>query len=181
MEDLLDPHVLHARVGEAAQVAGGVGETVGMIHPQAVDDALAHELEDLRVGDGEDLRVLDPHGREVVDVEEAPVPAVSRVAVEEPRAQRLVGPPAVLVRDAHVVRDDVEHDRQAGGPERPQARLAPERVRDARRVDDVVAVRRAGPRLQRRREVQVRDAEVAQVRDELRDGGEVELGVSCSR
>ena len=35
--------------------------------------------------------------------------------------------------------------------------LAAERVRDPRRVDDVVAVRRAGARLERRREVEVRD------------------------
>ena len=42
-------------------------------------------------------------------------------------------------------------------------------------VDDVVAVRRALARLQRRREVQVRDAEVAQVGDELARRMEVEV------
>ena len=106
---------------------------------------------------------------ELVDVEEAPVPAGPRVEVEEPRAQLRVAPERVLVVGRHVVRDDVEHHAQpasSAAAERAQ-RLAAELVRDARRVDDVVAVRRARPRLQHGREVEVADPELAQVRHEL--------------
>ena len=82
------------------------------------------------------------------------------------RAPERVAPERVLVRGGHVVRDDVEHDAEPGRAppaERAELVLAPERLRDARRVDDVVAVRRALAGLERRREVEVRDAEVAQV------------------
>ncbi len=137
VEDLLHPDVLRAGVGQAAQVAGRVGEAVGMVDPQAGDHAVAHELEDLPVGHGEDLGILDPHRGEVVDVEEAPVPAVLRVPVEELRAQLLVGPPAVLVRDPHVVGDDVEHDLEArarAAPAgRPRRRARPTRASGRRR------------------------------------------------
>ncbi len=92
------------------------------------------------------------------------------VEVEEPRAPLRVGPVRVRVVGRHVVRDDVEHDAQPrrarGGGQRAEALLAAERVREPRRVDHVVAVRRARARRERRREVQVRDAELAQVGDE---------------
>ena len=79
----------------------------------------------------------------------------------------LVGPEAVLAARGHVVRDDVEHHAEPGARELAERLLAAELLRDPRRVDDVVAVRRAGLRLHDRREVEVRDAELGQVRDEL--------------
>ena len=55
-------------------------------------------------------------------------------------------------------------------------RLARRRGRPTRgRVDDVVAVGRPGARLQRRRQVQVRDPEVAQVRHQRARRGEAEV------
>src|SRR5215216_5834961 len=54
--------------------------------------------------------------------------------------------------------------------------LRDELVRDARRVDDVVAVCRARARLERGRQIEVADPEVAQVRDELLDLPEAEPG-----
>ena len=147
-----------------AQVAGRVGEPVGVVDAQPVDDAVARRARGPCRGrasktSGSSTRTAG----EVVDVEEAPVPAVGGVVVEDPRALALVGPPAVLVGDAHVVGHDVEDDPQALGG---AARAGPPRRRARRTrgwVDDVVAVRRAGARLQRRRQVQVRDPEVAQV------------------
>ena len=62
----------------------------------------------------EDLGVLQAHAGQVVDVEEAPVPAGGRVDVEEPLAQRRVGPEAVRVVGRHVVGHDVEDQPQAG-------------------------------------------------------------------
>ncbi len=175
MQDLLHPHALGARVAKAAQVARGVGQPVGVIDAQPVEHAVAHQLEHLVVHEREDLLALDPHRGEVVDVEEAPVPAVGRVVVEDLGAPRLVGPPAVLLAGAHVVGHDVEHDPQTPGGERAQALLTAQRVRHARGIHDVVAVRRAAARLQRGRQVQVRDPQVAQVGDELADRGEVQL------
>jgi hypothetical protein len=124
----------------------------------------------------EDVVALDAHGGEVVDVEEAPVPAVSGVVVEHLGAPVLVGPPAVLVAGAHVVRDDVQHDPEPLRGQLAQPALAAENVRDARGIDDVVAVRRPAARLQRRRQVEVRDAQVAQIGDQVAYRREVELG-----
>jgi len=67
-----------------------------------------------------------------------------------------------------VVRDEIDDHAEAGvaggGAERAELRLAAEVAGDARRVDDVVAVRRAAPRLQDGREVEMGDAELARVR-----------------
>ena len=142
-----------------------------MVDPQAVDDALAHERERQPVRLLEDALVLLPHGGEVVDVEEAPVAAGRLVEVEEPPPQLRVAPVAVRVVGRHVVGDDVEDHPEpgvAGGArQRLELALAAELLGDRGRVDDVVAVRRARPRLERRRQVEVADAEVAQVRHEL--------------
>ena len=74
---------------------------------------------------------------------------------------------------------DVEHDAEAELPRRRAQRakrlLAAEVVRDPCRVDDVVAVGRATLRLHDRRQVQVRHAEVGQVRHERGRTGEVEV------
>ena len=59
--------------------------------------------------------------------------------------------------------------------ERAELLLAAELVRDPGRVDDVVAVCRATPRLERRREVEVRDPELPQVGHERARPGEVEV------
>ena len=90
------------------------------------------------------------------------------------RAQLGVAPEAVLVARGHVVRDDVEHHPEPGRGELAERLLAAELVADPRRVDDVVAVRRAVRRLQRGREVEVRDAEVAQVRHDRERVAEAE-------
>ena len=124
-----------------------------MIDPQSLDEPFLHELEHLRVGLLEHVRVFDPHTRQVVDVEEAAIPTRARVPVEHARARREVGPQLVLfLGRRHVIRHDVEDHAEAGrtggSAERAELRLAAEVVRDARRVDGVVAVRRAVPRLQ---------------------------------
>src|SRR5207247_11437194 len=57
---------------------------------------------------------LDPHTGELGDVEEASIPARLRIPVEDLRAKALVDPERILLRDRHVVRDDVEDDAKAG-------------------------------------------------------------------
>ena len=105
--------------------------------------------------------------------------AGDRVDVEEPLAQLRIGPVAVGLVDRHVVGDDVEDDAHPGLVDRVRQRPEPigpaQVVRQPRRVDHVVAVLGARPRLHRRRQVQVRDAEIAQVRHQLRRPGEPEL------
>ena len=104
---------------------------------------------------------------------------VDRVDVEEALAQLRIGPEAVALVGGHVVGDHVEHESQPGGMggvgQRPQLVLAAEVGRDPGGVDHVVAVGGAGPGLQRRRQVDVRDAQVAQIGDQLACGGEAEL------
>ena len=182
LEDLLHPDPVDAVPAEALEVLARVGEPVRMVDPQAVDEAVADELQHLAVRLLEDRRILDAHARELADVEEAAVPARVRVPVEEPRAELRVAPEAVLLLGGrHVVRDDVEDRAEAVRvgrlAERAQLLLAAEIGRDARRVDDVVAVHRAGPRLQHGREVEVRDAEIPHVgEDDLAHAPEAELG-----
>ena len=65
---------------------------------------------------------------------------------------------------------------RAHADSREAPRAPPSSREKCARVDHVVAVRRAAARLQRRRQVQVRDAEVAQVRDERARVGEPEVG-----
>ena len=167
VEDLLHPHALHAGVAQPGEVARRIGEPVRVVDPQPVDEPLAHERQREPVGLGEDLGVLLAHAREVVDVEEAPVAAGLGVDVEELPPALGVGPVRVRVVGRHVVGHDVEHDPEPGlarrGRERAEPLLAAERVRQPRRVGHVVAVRGARARLEGRREVEVRDAEVAQV------------------
>ena len=87
LEDLLDPDVGDTALAQPLEVLARIREPVGMVDAQPVDEAVADELEDLRVRDLEDLRVLDAHAGELVDVEEAAVPAGRRIEVEERRAQ----------------------------------------------------------------------------------------------
>ena len=168
LEDLLDPDVRDAARTQPLQILAGIREPVGMVDAQAVDEALRDELEHLGVRRLEHVRVLDPHAGQLADVEEAAVPAGGRIPVEEPRPQLAVPPEWVLpLVGGHVVRDDVQDHTQAGlvgglahGAE---LGLAPELLRDPGRVDDVVAVRRARPRLERGREVEMRHAELAEI------------------
>jgi hypothetical protein len=94
-----------------------------------------------------------------------------------------VPPPRVVPRrrDAHVVGDDVEYLAEPvlaqGGHEGAPPLLAAEIVARAAVVDDVVAVGRAGCRLQVRRRVEVADPEVGEVVGEVGGGGEVEGGL----
>ncbi len=84
-------------------------------------------------------------------------------------AQQHVPPPRVLRRIGHalMVRHDVDEDaetRRPGRVDEPgQRRLSPARIVDARRVDDVVAVRGARGRLQDRRHVRPVDPERGEV------------------
>jgi hypothetical protein len=150
LEDLLHPHVPDALAIEPREILAGVGETVDVVDAQALDDAVAHELECLGMNRREHRLVFDSHAREVADVEEAPVQAGTRVEVEERAAQVWIGPERVLVARGHVVRDDVQHHAEPLPRERAQFLLPAERVRDTARVHDVVAVRRALSRLERR-------------------------------
>ena len=104
VEDLLDPHVPGAALAQPPQVAGRVGEPVGVVDAQAVDRALARQPQREPVRLLEDVLVLLPDRGQVVDVEEAAVAAGLLVDVEEARAQRRIGPVAVAVVGRHVVR-----------------------------------------------------------------------------
>ena len=94
--------------------------------------------------------------------------AARAVEVEERRAQRLVAPEPALLARGHVIRDDVDDHLEPCPAERAQRVLAAEVLGDAGRVGDVVPVCRAAPGLEHGREVQVADAELAEVRDECR-------------
>ena len=167
LEDLLDPGALDPGLAQPLEVAARICEPVGVIDAHAVDQTRLRELDDLRVRHLPDLGILHPYARELADVEETAVQAGAPVEVEELRAPERVAPERVLVAGRHVVRDDVQDDAQTRGAERAELLLAAEVLGDRGRIDDVVPVRRAGACLERRREVEVRDAELAQVRHEL--------------
>ena len=294
-QDLLDPDRRRARraVPQPAQVAGRVGQAVDMVDPDAVDMAIAQQLEQEPVHVIEDPLVLDPHADQVRDLEEAPVGqpvapgtpmgqapglrgvkpleqrAVLRqrgqaaaqtpdvVRLGEPRGQALgrgqalasgfqgerptargqregvlvvaqqealgiaaerelagvqraaerlaqlreqqlrrrpvdvevagvgavaavaqqVAPPGIVRRGGHVVRHDVEDQAQAlglqGGGEAQEALQAAELVLEAAVVGHVVAVRRAGDRLEQRRGIEVADPEAREIGREAGGAREV--------
>ena len=176
LEDLLHPHVLDAGITQARQILRRIREPIGMIDANAVDDAVTDELDHLGVRRPEHVPLLLLDAAELADVEEAAMESGAEVDVEEHLAQLRVAPERVLVNGRHVVRDDVEDDPEAGSRELPKPPLAAERLGDVPGVDDVVAVLRALPRLEDGREIQVRDAEVPQIGDELSRRGEPELG-----
>src|SRR5262249_18536713 len=103
-------------------------------------DAVAHELDHLRVRRPEDLPVLLLHAAELADVEEAAVKARMEGDVEENLPQREVTPERGLVNSPHVVRDDVEDHAEPGVRQPAQLLLPTERLRDVARVNDVVPV-----------------------------------------
>jgi hypothetical protein len=176
LEDLLGPDVLDARLRQPLEVLGRVSEAVGMVDPHAVDHAFAHELDHLRMCRPEDLPVLLLEPTQLADVEEAAVEARLEVDVEEHLAQVEVAPERALVDRRHVVRDDVEDHAEPCAGELAELLLTAERLGDLPRVDHVVPVLRPLARAERRREIEVRDPEVAQVRNELPGGREAELG-----
>ena len=74
LEDLLDDHPrAAARLAQPRQVAGGVGEAVRVVDPQAVDRAVREQRQDQRVRGVEHRRVLDADREQRADVEEPPV------------------------------------------------------------------------------------------------------------
>ena len=101
------------RVGSRSRYPRGIGEPVGVVDAQAVDQLLLDEVEHVAVQRLEHLGLLDAHAGQLVDVEEAAVAAGPVVDVEEPLAQLRVAPEVVLVVGRHVVRDDVEHHAHA--------------------------------------------------------------------
>ena len=72
-EDLLGDHPGAAgRLGQPVQVAARIGEPIGVVHPQAVDEPFVHQAEQQAVGRGEDVLVLYSYRDERGDVEESP-------------------------------------------------------------------------------------------------------------
>jgi hypothetical protein len=152
LEDLLDPDRRGSAVAQSPKVLRRVGQPVGMVDAQRVDQAVAHQAQGQRMRGLKDLGVLLADAGEVVDVEEAPVVAGGRVDVEELLAQLRVGPEAIGVVGGHVVGYEVEHDPQPGrvGSCRQLAKrgLAPQILGDPGGVDDVIAVGRTRPCLE---------------------------------
>ena len=68
-----------------------------MVDAQSVDQPLGDQSQDRVVSRAEHLGVLDAHADEVVDREEAPVPAGERVDIEEARALTQVAPVRIRV------------------------------------------------------------------------------------
>ena len=149
----------------------------------------ALEVTDRRLGpvdvDPQITRREHVRQRRAEDGEQHAIAAGRPVDVEDGRIRRVatvaqhVPPPSIVLVGGQVIGDDVEDDPEValvrGLHERvergPSAELGPH----ARGVDHVVPVRRAGPGLEARRQVHVRDAERVEVVDERGDGGEVEV------
>ena len=110
-----------------------------------------------------------------IDVEPAGVGRL-RAPLEHVEPERVVG-----AADAHVIRHEIDEQLQICARERRDHRIELNRQPELRvqRVvrHDVVAVHAAGPRLQDRRRVDVRDAEPSQVRCQRRRSREAELGI----
>ena len=161
LEDLLDPDVGDAALAQPLEVLARVREPVGVVDAQPVDEAVADELEDLRdASTSKTSGILDAHAGELVDVEEAPVPAGRRIEVEERRAQLRVRPEAGSRPTPPCGSGRCRGSRRARrhAPHR-RAREAPPRRRDRRRR---ASGRRRRSRasslagLKRRREIEVR-------------------------
>ena len=154
LQDLLDPYVPHSARCQPLEVAGGVRETVDMIDPQAVDVAVGDQRQQQTVGRLEDVGVLLPQAGQLIDVEEPAVAAGDGVDVEEFLTTLGVGPVGIALVRGHVIGHDVEDDSEPSIArclrQTPELSAAAEVIRQARRVDHVVAVPRAGTGLERR-------------------------------
>ena len=136
-------------------------------------DLSARETAPARVGEH---RQEHPSGsgRSTVPVDVEPRSEPRRAAVRQD-----VVPGGIVRRRGLVVRHHVEEQPHACGRERlaqlRQIVLAAERGSQARRIDDVIAVRAGRTRGQDRRAVQVRDPEPREVSDHRGGGAEREL------
>ncbi len=150
-----------------------------MIDAQPVERALGDQAEDEAMGLLEHLGILLAHPGQVVDVEEPAMRMSLRINIEKAAPQLRIGPEPVGLVGGHVVGNDVEnqtHSRFVGGRGQPaQLGLAAEIRGHPGGIDHVIAVRGPGSGLQRWRQVQVRDAQVAQIGDQLPRGGEAEI------
>ena len=182
-DDLLDPDVPDAGVAQplAGTRAGSARPSTWSTRTPSTTPSPTSSSS-LRVRDREHLGVLDAHAGEVVDVEEAPV-ATRRGSRSKNCARSTRSRQNGFSSDAAMWLGTMSTT--SASPAAASARkrrLAAELVGDARRVDDVVAVGRARARLHDRREVQVADAEVAEVRHERRARRRTSnSGPSCSR
>ena len=162
------------RVAQPREVAGGVREAVGVVDAQRRRSRRPQQLEHLAVRDAR--RPRGPPG--------APPPRSSMSKKRRWRPVRRstsntsraapVAPPAVLVAACPCGwgRCRGSRPRPGAGRARRSPSSPPSSSRDPRRVDHVVAVGRARAGLQRRRQVQVADPQVAQVGHELAGVGE---------
>ncbi len=127
------------------------------------------------------VEVAAQDGQHDPPVAELPVDVERGGVLRRLSAQQHVPPPWVLRRIGHalMVRHDVDEDaetRRPGRVDEPgQRRLSPARLVDARRVDDVVAVRGARGRLQDRRQVRPVDPERGEVVGDGCRGIQIEL------
>lgn len=132
------------------------------------------------MGAREDLGILLAHAGQFADVEEATVTTGDGIDVEVLAPEGGIGPIVVGIVGGHVVGNDIEGDPKArlvgGARQSAKAGLPAERVRQAPRVNHVVTMHRAGPGLERGREVQMRNAQVAQIRDQRPSFTEAEVG-----
>ena len=178
VEDLLDPDVLGPALAQALEVAGRVGQAVGVVDAQPVQDAVGHELEDLAVDDLEDLGVLSTRiaARSSMSKKRRYQPLSGSQSKKRARSARPTtsGSRRETPMWFGTMSSTIPRPGAARSARRPSS---PPRASLTRgRVDDVVAMARPGAGLQRRGEVEMRDPEVGQVGDELPDRGEVLLG-----
>jgi len=86
---------------QAPAVAARIGQAVDMVDAQTIDQAIADQLENLRVGFLEYHRTFDAQAAQLVDVEEAPpVDVVTRGA---PAGQPVILPLEQAVQTAEAV------------------------------------------------------------------------------
>ena len=167
LEDLLDPDVRGARPREPGEVLARVRQAVDVVDPQAVDVPS-------RTSSSAFTCVVSKTAS-----------SSTRTPARSPMSKKRRCKPVRVSTSKNVFRSSGSAQNgfsslvamwfgttsstipSPAPAQRAQLLLAAERFRDARRIDDVVTVGRASPRLERRGQVEVRDAEVGQVRDEL--------------
>ena len=106
-EDLLDHDPgFRRRLTQALQVGGRIPESVDVVDPQAVDDALVQPVEHQPVAVGEDGVTIDPDAGQGGDVEKAPV--VQFLAGRAPPGHPVVLPADQVVEAVDVVVDELD-------------------------------------------------------------------------